>query len=135
LADQRRRGKPLPKKQPPFAAPLSENHSALLPLPSGSPDIKDIRFIITLFFAKFFQNSDYKVFKLTWKELNGIKEESYIQIKHFRAIKLARDLIKQDVMQALLEHTDTLTLKQKMNSKYYNFFDKLNYAIRLRKII
>jgi hypothetical protein len=34
LAGQRHRGKPLPKKQPPLAAPLPENHSALPPLPS-----------------------------------------------------------------------------------------------------
>jgi hypothetical protein len=38
-------------------------------------------------------------------------------------------------MQAFLEHTDTSTLKQKINPKYHNFFDKLNSLIRLRKII
>jgi hypothetical protein len=38
-------------------------------------------------------------------------------------------------MQALLGHTDTSTLKQKINPKYYNFFDELNSPIRLRKII
>jgi hypothetical protein len=53
LAGQRRRGKPLPKKQPPLAAPLPEDHSALPPLPSESPDIKNIRFITALSFAKF----------------------------------------------------------------------------------
>jgi hypothetical protein len=94
LAGQRRRGKPLPKKQPFFAAPLPEDHSALPPLPSKSPDVKNIRFVIALFFAKFFQNPDYKIFKLIWKELNGIEKESRIQIKHLRAIKPARDLIK-----------------------------------------
>jgi hypothetical protein len=56
LAGQRRRGKPLPKKQPPLAAPLPEDYSALPPLPSGSPDMKDIRFVTALPFAKFFQN-------------------------------------------------------------------------------
>jgi hypothetical protein len=65
LAGQRRRGKPLPKKQPPLAAPLPEDYSALPPLPSESPDIKNIRFVTALSFAKFFQNPDYKVFKLT----------------------------------------------------------------------
>jgi hypothetical protein len=55
LAGQRRRGKPLPKEQPPLAAPLPENYSALPPLPSGSPDMKDIRFVTALSFAKFFQ--------------------------------------------------------------------------------
>jgi hypothetical protein len=55
LAGQRRRGKPLPKEQPFFAAPLPEDYSALPPLPSGSPDMKDIRFVIALPFAKFFQ--------------------------------------------------------------------------------
>jgi hypothetical protein len=94
LAGQRRRGKPLLKKQPLFAAPLPENYSVLPPLPSGSPDAKDIRFIIALPFAKFFQNPDYKVFKFTWEELDDIKKESRIQIKHFRAMKLARDLTK-----------------------------------------
>jgi hypothetical protein len=78
LASQRRRGKPLPKKQPPFAAPLPEDYSALPPLPSESPDMKNIRFVIALFFAKFSQNPDCKVFKFTWEELDGIKKESRI---------------------------------------------------------
>jgi hypothetical protein len=65
LADQRRRGKPFLKEQPLFAAPLPENHSALLLLPSKSPDMKDIRFVTVLFFAKFFQKPGYQVFKLT----------------------------------------------------------------------
>jgi hypothetical protein len=65
LAGQRRRGKPLPKKQPPLAAPLPEDHSALPPLPSESPDVKNIRFVTALSFAKFSQNPDYKIFKLT----------------------------------------------------------------------
>jgi hypothetical protein len=38
-------------------------------------------------------------------------------------------------MQAFLEHTNTSTLKQKMNPKYHNSFDELNSLIRLRKII
>jgi hypothetical protein len=135
LAGQRRRGKPLPKKQPPLAAPLPENYSALPPLPSESPDVKNIRFVTALSFAKFSQNSDCKIFKLTWEKLDGIKKESRIQIEHLRAIKPARDLIKQNAMQALLEHTNTSTLKQKINPKYYNFFDELNFPIRLRKII
>jgi hypothetical protein len=54
LTGQRRRGKPLPKKQPPFAAPLPEDYSALLLLPSESPDMKNIRFVTALSFAKFF---------------------------------------------------------------------------------
>jgi hypothetical protein len=37
-------------------------------------------------------------------------------------------------MQALLGHTDTLTLKQRMNPKYYDFFDELNCPTHLRKI-
>jgi hypothetical protein len=78
LADQRRRGKPLPKKQPPFAASLPENYSALPPLPSESPDMKNIRFVIALSFAKFSQNPDCKIFKLTWEKLDGIKKESRI---------------------------------------------------------
>jgi hypothetical protein len=65
LAGQRRRGKPLPKKQPPLAAPLPENHNALPPLPLESPDVKNIRFVTALSFAKFSQNPDYKIFKLT----------------------------------------------------------------------
>jgi hypothetical protein len=68
----------LPKKQPPFAAPLPEDYSALPPLPSKSPDVKNIRFVTALSFAKFFQNPDYKIFKLTWKKLNGIKKKSRI---------------------------------------------------------
>jgi hypothetical protein len=134
LAGQRRRGKPLPKKQPFFAAPLPENYSALPLLPLESPDVKNIRFVTALSFAKFFQNPDCKIFKFTWEELDGIKKESRIQIEHLRAIKPARDLTKQDVMQALLGHTDTSTLKQKINPKYYNFFDELNFLTRLRKI-
>jgi hypothetical protein len=55
LAGQRRRGKPLPKKQPPLAAPLLEDYSALPLLPSESPDMKNIRFVTALSFAKFFQ--------------------------------------------------------------------------------
>jgi hypothetical protein len=94
LAGQRRRGKLLLKKQPPFAAPLPEDYSALPPLSLESPDMKNIRFIIALFFAKFSQDPDCKIFKFTWEELNGIKKESRIQIKHFRAIKLARNLTK-----------------------------------------
>jgi hypothetical protein len=78
LAGQRRRGKPLPKKQPPFAAPPPEDYSALPPLPSESPDIKNICFVIALFFAKFFQNINYKVFKFIWEELNSTKKESRI---------------------------------------------------------
>jgi hypothetical protein len=101
----------LPKKQPLFAAPLPENYSALPPLSSESPDMKNIRFVTALSFAKFFQNPNYKIFKLTWEELNGIKKESRIQTKHFRAIKPARDLTEQDAMQALLEHTNTSILK------------------------
>jgi hypothetical protein len=96
--------------------------------------MKNIRFIIALSFAKFFQNPDYKIFKLTWKELNG-KKKSRIQIEHFRAMKLARNLIKQNAIQAFLEHTNTSTLKQRMNPRYYNFFNELNFLIRLRKII
>jgi hypothetical protein len=61
LASQRRRGKPLLKKQPFFAAPLPKDYSALPPLPLESPDIKNIRFVTALSFAKFFQNPDYKV--------------------------------------------------------------------------
>jgi hypothetical protein len=38
-------------------------------------------------------------------------------------------------MQALLEYTDTSILKQRINPKYYNFFDELNSPTRLRKII
>jgi hypothetical protein len=53
LAGQRRRRKPLPKKQPPLAAPLPENYSALLPLLSESPDVKNIRFVITLLLVGF----------------------------------------------------------------------------------
>jgi hypothetical protein len=94
LAGQRRRGKPLPKKQPPLAAPLPEDYSALPPLPLESPDVKNIRFVTALSFAKFFQNPDYKVFKFTWEELDGIKKESRIQIEHFRAMKPARHLTK-----------------------------------------
>jgi hypothetical protein len=134
LVGQRRRGKPLPKKQPPFAAPLLEDYSALPSLPLKSPDIKNIRFVTILSFAKFFQNPNYKIFKLIWKELNGIEKESRIQIKHLRAIKPARNLIEQDAMQAFLEHTDISTLKQKINPRYYDFFDELNSLIRLRKI-
>jgi hypothetical protein len=78
LAGQRRRGKPLLKKQPPLVAPLPENYSALPPLPSESPDIKDIRFVTALPFAKFFQNPDYKIFKFTWEELNNIKKKPHI---------------------------------------------------------
>jgi hypothetical protein len=135
LAGQRRRGKPLPKKQPPLAAPLPENHSALPPLPSGSPDAKDIRFVTILSFAKFFQNSDYKIFKLTWEKLDGIKKESRIQTEHFRAMKSARDLTEQDAIQALFGHTDTSILKQRMNPRYHDFFNELNSSTRLRKII
>jgi hypothetical protein len=65
LAGQRRRGKPLPKKQPLFAASLPENYSALPSLLSESPDVKNIRFIIALSFAKFFQDPDCKIFKFT----------------------------------------------------------------------
>jgi hypothetical protein len=125
----------LPKKQPLFAAPLSKNYSALPPLPSESPDVKNIRFIIILSFAKFSQNPDCKIFKLTWKKLNGIKKESCLQIKHLRAMKPARDLTKQNAMQALFEHIDTSILKQKINPKYHDFFDELNFPTRLRKII
>jgi hypothetical protein len=135
LAGQRRRGKLLLKKQSLLAAPLPENHSALLLLPSKSPDVKNIRFVIALSFAKFFQNPNYKIFKLIWKKLNGIKKESRIQTEHLRAIKPARNLTEQDAMQAFLGHTNTLILKQRMNPKYYDFFDELNSLIRLRKII
>jgi hypothetical protein len=38
-------------------------------------------------------------------------------------------------MQAFFGHINTLILKQKMNPRYYNFFDELNFLIRLRKII
>jgi hypothetical protein len=38
-------------------------------------------------------------------------------------------------MQAFFGHINTSTLKQKINRKYYNFFDELNSLIRLRKII
>jgi hypothetical protein len=37
-------------------------------------------------------------------------------------------------MQAPLGHTDTSTLKQKMNPKCHDFFDELNSPTRLRKI-
>jgi hypothetical protein len=97
--------------------------------------VKNIRFVTTLFFAKFSQNLDCKIFKLTWEKLNDIKKESRIQIKHFRSIKPARNLTKQNVIQAFFGHTNTLTLKQKINPKYHNFFDELNFLIRLRKII
>jgi hypothetical protein len=101
----------LPKKQPPFAAPLPEDHNALPPLPSESPDMKNIRFVTALSFAKFSQNPDCKIFKFTWEELDGIEKESRIQTEHFRAMKLARDLTKQNVMQAFLGHTNTSILK------------------------
>jgi hypothetical protein len=38
-------------------------------------------------------------------------------------------------MQALLGYTDTLILKQRINPRYYDFFDELNSLTRLRKII
>jgi hypothetical protein len=38
-------------------------------------------------------------------------------------------------MQVFLGHTNTSTLKQKINPRYYNFLDELNSLIRLRKII
>jgi hypothetical protein len=38
-------------------------------------------------------------------------------------------------MQAFLGYINTLILKQKINLKYYDFFDELNFLIRLRKII
>jgi hypothetical protein len=135
LAGQRRYGKPLLKKQPPLVAPLPENYSALPPLPSESPDVKNIRFVTALSFAEFSQNPDCKIFKLTWEKLDGIEKESRIQIEHLCAIKPARDLIEQNTMQAFLGYTNTLTLKQKINPKYHNFFDELNSSIRLRKII
>jgi hypothetical protein len=96
--------------------------------------MKDIRFVIALPFAKFFQKPGYQVFKLTWKELNGIKKESRIQTEHFR-MKSARNLIEQNAMQAFLGHTNTTTLKQRMNPKYHDFFDELNCPTHLRKII
>jgi hypothetical protein len=40
--------------------------------------MKDIRFVIALFFAKLFQNPGCQVFKLIWEELDGIKKESRI---------------------------------------------------------
>jgi hypothetical protein len=83
LANQRRREKPLLKKQPPLAAPLLENHSALLPLPSESPDVKNIRFVTALFFAKFSQNPDCKIFKLIWKKLDGIKKKAAYKLSTF----------------------------------------------------
>jgi hypothetical protein len=135
LANQRRRGKPLPKKQPSFAAPLPEDHSALPPLPSESPDVKNIRFVTALSFAKFFQNSDCKIFKFTWEELDNIEKENRIQTEHLRAIKPARNLTEQNAMQAFLGHTNTSTLKQKINPKYHDFLDELNSPTRLRKII
>jgi hypothetical protein len=135
LAGQRRRGKPLPKKQSPLAAPLPEDHSALPPLPSESPDVKNIRFVTALSFAKFSQDPDCKIFKFTWEELNGIEKESRIQTEHLRAMKPARNLTEQDAIQAFLGHTDTSTLKQRINPRYYDFFDELNSLIRLRKII
>jgi hypothetical protein len=49
-------------------------------------------------------------------------------------MKSARDLTEQDAMQALLGHTDTSTLKQRMNPKYHDFLDELNCPTRLRKI-
>jgi hypothetical protein len=49
-------------------------------------------------------------------------------------MKSARNLTKQDAMQAFLRHTDTTTLKQKMDPKYYDFFDELNCLTHLRKI-
>jgi hypothetical protein len=49
-------------------------------------------------------------------------------------MKSARDLIEQDAMQAFLGHTDTSTLKQKMNPRYHDFIDELNSSTRLRKI-
>jgi hypothetical protein len=94
LAGQRRRGNPLPKEPPPLTAPLPEDHRALPPPPSGSPDVKDIRFVTALPFAKFSQNPDYQILKLTWEELNGIKKESRIQTEHLRAMESARDLTK-----------------------------------------
>jgi hypothetical protein len=96
--------------------------------------VKNIRFVTALFFAKFSQDSDCKIFKLTWEELNGIKKESRIQIKHLRAMKLARNLIKQDAIQAFFGHTNTSILKQKINPRYYDFFNELNFLIHLRKI-
>jgi hypothetical protein len=50
-------------------------------------------------------------------------------------MKSVRDLIKQDAIQAFLGHTDTTTLKQRMDPKYHDFFDELNCLIHLRKII
>jgi hypothetical protein len=50
-------------------------------------------------------------------------------------MKSARDLTEQDAMQALLGHTNITTLKQRMDPKYYDFFDELNCPTHLRKII
>jgi hypothetical protein len=74
IGSQHRGGKPLLEKLPPLAAPLLENHSTLPPLFSGSPNMKDIRFITAFPFAKLSQNPNYQVFKFTWKKLDGIKK-------------------------------------------------------------
>jgi hypothetical protein len=50
-------------------------------------------------------------------------------------MKLVRDLIKQNAMQALLEYKNTSALKQKTNPKYHHFFNELKSLIRLRNII
>jgi hypothetical protein len=49
-------------------------------------------------------------------------------------MKPARNLTEQDAMQALLGHTNTSTLKQRINPKYYDFLDELNSLTRLWKI-
>jgi hypothetical protein len=86
IAGQRRYGKLLSKKLPPFTVLLSENHNALLLL-SERPNLKNIKFTQTLPFAAYAQEPNCKIFKIIWRELYDLEKEEKQQRKYLHSMK------------------------------------------------
>jgi hypothetical protein len=74
IAGQRRCGKPLSKKLPPFTVLLPEDHNALPPL-SERPNLTNIKFMQALPFAAYAQKPNCKIFKIIWRELDDLEKE------------------------------------------------------------
>jgi hypothetical protein len=86
IASQRYCGKPFSKKLPPFTVLLSEDHNALPPL-FERPDLTNIKFTQALSFVAYAQESNYKIFKIIWRELGNLKKEEKQQREYLHSMK------------------------------------------------
>jgi hypothetical protein len=124
IAGQRRRSKPLSKKLPPLTVLLPEDYNALPPL-SERPNLTNIKFTQALPFAVYAQESNCKIFKITWRELDDLEKEEKQQREYLHSIKwTSTELTEQMARDVLLGQMDIPKLKQQINPRYHDFLDE-----------